>query len=90
VLSEFAQVNVSVEWERADVTPGLLAGRPDPRGAAASIPAVSASGAARRSRSALDATDPVAPGGPSIPEGVEGPEWWGIATVVSVMGVHLA
>ena len=32
------------------------------------------------------ATDPVAPGGPSIPEGVEGPEWWGIATVVSVMG----
>ena len=48
-------------------------------------PSVSVSGA-RRSRSALDATDPVAPGGPSIPEGVEGPEWWGIATVVSVMG----
>ena len=53
-------------------------------------PSVSASGAARRSRSALDATNPVAPGGPSIPEGVEGPEWWGISTVVSVMGVHLA
>ena len=38
VLSEFAQVNVSVEWERADVAPGVLAGRPDLRGAAASIP----------------------------------------------------
>ena len=35
VLSELAQGNVSVEWERTDVAPGVLEGRPDPRHAAA-------------------------------------------------------
>ena len=53
-----SQVNVSVEWERTDVAPGVR-------------------------RRTVARTQ-------FIIEGVEGPEWWGISTVVSVMGVHLA
>ena len=58
VLSELAQGNVSVEWERTDVAPGVR-------------------------RRTVARTQ-------FIIEGVEGPERWGISTVVSVMGVHLA